>query len=173
MEFYSKSNSFQVSIFGGKIRGREANEEISLNKSKDDLIRIHPELFVKCERCAGDVDIEKTPSVSYSGKKLYFCDKCFRAVFKFDKKLKPVGKIWEEGGRKMPFVVRKGSWHGSTYTVVKKMKESGEGEKRKTLFLGDLYLRGVLEKQDQPVGRADAFIWVSWSEALAKEHKED
>src|SRR5487761_369686 len=173
MEFYSKSNSFQVSIFGGKIRGREANEEISLNKSKDDLITIHPELFVKCERCAGDVDIEKTPSVSYSGKKLSFCDKCFRAVFKFDKKRKPVGKIWEEGGRKMPFVVRKGSWHGSTYTVVKKMKESGEGEKRKTLFLGDLYLRGVLEKQDQPVGRADAFIWVSWSEALAKEHKED
>ena len=144
-----------------------------LNKTQNELIRSHPEQFVKCERCGNDVEIEKTPSVSFAGKKLYFCDKCFRAVFKFDKKLKPVSKIWEEGGRKLPFVIRKGSWHGSTYTVVKQTKESGEGEKRKRLFLGDLYLRGVLEKQDQPVGRSDAFIWVSWSEALAKEHKED
>ncbi|MGI0080143.1 MAG: hypothetical protein ACRECH_11015 [Nitrososphaerales archaeon] len=141
--------------------------------SENQLIRLHPEQFSKCQRCDNYIEIKKTPSVSYAGKKLYFCDKCFRAVFKFDKKLKPVGKIWEEGGKKLPFVVRKGSWHGSTYTVVKQIKESGEAGKKKTIFLGDLYLRGVLEKQDQPVGRSDAFIWVSWSEALAKEHKED
>ncbi len=146
-----------------------------MNKSQTELIRLHPELFTKCERCQSNVEVEKTPSVIFSGKKMYFCDKCFKSVFKYDKRLKSVGKIWEEGGKRFPFVVRKGSWHGSTYFVVKSTKEAGDPKsgKSKTTFAGDLYLRGVLEKQDQPVGRPDAFIWLSWSEELAKEHKDD
>lgn len=141
-------------------------------KSQNEQTTSVSEPGMRCERCGKEVEIEKTPFVSFSGKKLHFCDKCFKGVFKFDKKLKPIAKIWEEGGKRFPFVVRKGSWHGSTYTEVKHLKEVGEGEKKKLTFLGDLYLRGNLEKQDQPVGRADAFIWVSWSKELADQHKE-
>jgi hypothetical protein len=146
-----------------------------LNKSEAELLRVHPELFTRCERCGTDVEIESTPKVNFSGKTLYFCDKCFKSVFKYDKRLKSVGKIWEEGGKKFPFVVRKGSWHGSTYVIVRSAKdlEGTKSGKPKTAFFGDLYLRGNLEKQDQPVGRPDAFIWLSWSEELARQHKDD
>lgn len=101
---------------------------------------------------------------------MYFCDNCFRAIFKYDESLKTVQMIWEEKGKKTPFTVRSTNWHKSSYMVVKSA-ESNAGSK-KSSFVGDMYLRGVLKEQDKSVGKANHFIWISWSEDLAKKYQE-
>jgi hypothetical protein len=53
------------------------------------------------------------------------------------------------------------------------VREEARGGKRKQVFMGDMYLRGVLKEQNRPLGKANFFNWVSWSEELAQKYKEE
>jgi hypothetical protein len=132
------------------------------------------ELSVKCQRCAGDMSREKAASVSFKKKTLYFCDNCFKSVFKYDENLRTVSQIWEENGRTVPFIIRSNNWHRSSYMKVKDVKNSDPTAKGKPklTFVGDMYLRGDLKEQDRNVGKANHFLWFSWSEELAAKYKE-
>ena len=123
----------------------------------------------KCQRCHREVDRGKTPTIITRSKTMYFCDNCFHAVFKYDESLKTIRMIWEEQGRKTPFTVRSTNWHKSSYMVVKSAENHND---TKSTFIGDMYLRGVLKEQDKPVGKSNHFIWVSWSEDLARKYQE-
>ncbi|HZW56792.1 MAG TPA: hypothetical protein VFF30_10935 [Nitrososphaerales archaeon] len=118
---------------------------------------------------------EKASIVTTRKRTMYFCENCFRAVFKYDESLKTLPMIYEEGGRKTPFVVRSTNWHRSSYMVVKEVTETAAGSNKggKQVFIGDMYLRGVLKEQNRPLGKANFFNWVSWSEELAQKYKED
>ncbi|MGI0091776.1 MAG: hypothetical protein ACREBS_08705, partial [Nitrososphaerales archaeon] len=131
--------------------------------------------FVACQRCGSELAKEKASTVSSRKKTLYFCDNCFKAVFKYDENMKTINQIWEENGRKTPFIVRSNNWHKSSYMKIKEFKslDPGGGKKRKNSFVGDMYLRGTLKEQDRPVGKANHFIWFSWSEELAQKYKEE
>ncbi|MDG6994942.1 MAG: hypothetical protein JRN52_03380 [Nitrososphaerota archaeon] len=128
------------------------------------------EPYVNCQRCHREVDKSKTPTIITKSKTMYFCENCFHAVFKFDENLRTIKMIWEEQGMKTPFTVRSTNWHKSSYMVVKSTDNSSD--LKKSTFIGDMYLRGVLKEQDKPVGKANHFIWVSWSEDLAKKFQE-
>ena len=39
-------------------------------------------------------------------------------------------------------------------------EEEARGGKRKQVFMGDMYLRGVLKEQNRPLGKANFFNWV-------------
>jgi len=130
--------------------------------------------FTKCQRCQKEVEKEKTPFVSTRKKTMYFCDNCFKAVFKYDESLRTLPMIFQENGGKVPFVVRSTNWHRSSYMIVRDVKEQdSKGGKKKQIFLGDMYLRGVLKEQNRPLGKANFFNWVSWSEELAQKYKEE
>jgi hypothetical protein len=131
------------------------------------------ELSVRCQRCAGDMAKEKAAVVTFKKKTLYFCDNCFKSVFKYDENLRTVAQIWEENQRIVPFIIRSSNWHRSSYMKVKDVKnpEVTKG-KLKLTFVGDMYLRGDLKEQDRNVGKANHFIWFSWSEELASKYKE-
>jgi len=130
--------------------------------------------FTKCQRCQKEVEKEKTPFVSTRKKTMYFCDNCFKAVFKYDESLRTLSMIFQENGGKVPFVVRSTNWHRSSYMIVRDVKEQdSKGVKKKQVFLGDMYLRGVLKEQNRPLGKANFFNWVSWSEELAQKYKEE
>ena len=105
---------------------------------------------------------------------MYFCDGCFKSVFKYDENMKTVNQIWEENSREFPFVIRSSNWHRSSYMKVKEARtlDMGNGGKAKSVFVGDMYLRGVLKEQDRNVGKANQFIWFKWSEELAEKYKE-
>ena len=87
-----------------------------------------PELSVKCQRCAGDMSKEKAAMVSFKKKTLYFCDNCFKSVFKYDENLRTVSQIWEENGRTVPFIIRSSNWHRSSYMKVKDVKSADRVE---------------------------------------------
>ena len=143
-----------------------------LNKSE--RIKTHPELFVQCQRCGEDIEKEKSPTISFKERTMYFCENCFKSVFKYDENLKTVPMIWEENGRKTPFTIRSSNWHRSSYMVIKEVRDSlSSGGKPKTVFLGDMYLRGNLKEQSRPIGKANYFLWFSWSEELAAKYKEE
>jgi NAD-dependent SIR2 family protein deacetylase len=128
---------------------------------------------VRCQRCQKELESEKAASVVSKNGTMRFCDNCFRAVFKYDKNLKTVQMIWEENQKVTPFVIRSTNWHGSSYMVVKEVKSSSEPKGRdKIVFVGDMFLRGQLKEQNKAVGKANHFIWFSWSEELAKKHLE-
>jgi hypothetical protein len=105
---------------------------------------------------------------------LTFCDTCFNGVFKYDKNVKTLVRIWEENSKKFPFTARKKSWHPSTYMVVKSIEqppqESG-GKKPRIKFVADLYLHGELKDTNKAIGNANSFMWLAWSEQEAKESK--
>ena len=103
---------------------------------------------------------------------MHFCDNCFHAVFKYDESLKTIPMIYDQGGRRVPFVVRSTNWHKSSYLVVKEVKAADGSGNKKQIFIGDMYLRGVLKEQNRPLGKANFFNWVSWSEELAQKYKE-
>ena len=128
----------------------------------------------KCQRCGSEISKDKAPYVSYKKKLTYFCDNCLKSVFKFDENMKTIDKLWEDNGKKFPMVVRSNNWHRSSYMVIKGVRnlESPSG-KKKTAYFGDMYLRGALKEQDRPVGKANHFIWFSWSEELAQKYKEE
>jgi len=129
----------------------------------------------KCQRCQREVEKEKTAFVSTRKKTMYFCDNCFKAVFKYDETLRTLPMIFQESGGKVPFVVRSNNWHRSTYMIVREVKveDAKKGGKKKQVFMGDMYLRGVLKEQNRPLGKANFFNWVSWSEELAQKYKEE
>jgi hypothetical protein len=149
------------------------------------LVSNQPDEVVKCQRCGHEVDRERTPSVSTRRKTMYFCDNCFKAVFKYDETLRTIPMLWEENGRKLPFVVRSTNWHKSSFMLVKEVREEEAAAragkemkkmmmmKKKQVFIGDMYLRGVLKEQNRPLGKATFFNWVSWSEELASKYKEE
>jgi len=127
----------------------------------------------KCQRCERNVEKEKTPFVSTRKKTMYFCDNCFKAVFKYDETLKTLPMIFRETGGRVPFVVRSTNWHRSSYMIVKEVREEEIRDgKSKQVFVGDMYLRGILKEQNRPLGKANFFNWVSWSEELAQKYKE-
>lgn len=145
-----------------------------MNNSKNERIRLHPELFGKCERCTQEVEKGKTPTVSTKDRTMYFCENCFKSVFKFDPNLKTVQMLWEENARKTPFTIRSSNWHRSSYMIINEVKttESPNG-KQKTVFVGDMYLRGNLKEQSRPIGKANFFLWTKWSAELAAKYKEE
>lgn len=129
---------------------------------------------VRCRRCGGEVSTEKAAAISFKKKTSYFCDGCFKSVFKFDENLRTVTQIWEQQGRAVPFIVRSNNWHKSSYMKIKDVRNTvanGAG-KSKPVFIGDMYLRGELKEQDRNVGKANHFIWFPWSEELALKYKE-
>jgi hypothetical protein len=130
-------------------------------------------LSVRCQRCGDEVSREKAASISFRRKTTYFCDGCFKSVFKFDENLRTVTQIWEEKGKAVPFIVRSNNWHKSSYMKIKDVKNSvASAGKSKFVFVGDMYLRGELKEQDRNVGKANHFIWFPWSEELALKYKE-
>lgn len=135
---------------------------------------VEPSASTKCQRCGSEVMKEKCPFVSHKKRITYFCDNCFKAVFKFDENMKTINQLWEENGRRFPLVVRSNNWHRSSYMVIKDFKnQESESGKRKTAYIGDMYLRGTLKEQDRPVGKANHFIWFRWSEELAQKYREE
>ncbi|MHB8568432.1 MAG: hypothetical protein ACYC7D_10465 [Nitrososphaerales archaeon] len=145
-----------------------------MNNSKNERMKTHPELFVNCQRCEQDIEKGKTPTVSLKEKTMYFCDNCFKSVFKYDESLKTVPMIWQENGMKTPFIIRSSNWHRSSYMVIKEVNttEGSEG-KQKTVFVGDMYLRGNLKEQGRPIGKANYFLWTPWSAELAEKYREE
>ncbi len=129
---------------------------------------------IRCQRCGDVVSREKAASISYKKKTTYFCDGCFKSVFKYDENMKTVSQIWMEKGKAVPFIVRSNNWHRSSYMKIKDVKnsEKAPGGKSKLIFIGDMYLRGELKEQDRNVGKANHFIWFPWSEELALKYKE-
>ena len=129
---------------------------------------------VRCQRCGDDISKEKAASISFRKKTTFFCDGCFKSVFKFDENMKTVQKIWEEKGRAVPFIVRSNNWHKSSYMKIKDVRNSEvpAGKSSKLVFVGDMYLRGELKEQDRNVGKANHFIWFPWSEELALKYRE-
>lgn len=142
-----------------------------LGSQKASSMTSNQELLTKCQRCQRAVEKDKTPTVSTKSKTMYFCDNCFRAVFKYDETLKTVQMLWEEAGRKTPFTIRSNNWHKSSFMIVKE-RQISQSSNGKTVFIGDMYLRGVLKEQNKPVGKANHFLWVGWSEELARQHQE-
>jgi len=127
----------------------------------------------KCQRCGSEISKEKAASIYFKKKTTYFCDGCFKSVFKYDENLRTVSQIWEERGRAVPFIVRSSNWHKSSYMKIKDVRNSeASGGKTKLIFVGDMYLRGDLKEQDRNVGKANHFIWFPWSEELAQKYKE-
>ena len=128
----------------------------------------------KCLRCGTNVAREKGATIALRKKTMFFCDTCFKSVFKYDENMRTVSQIWEQNGRKVPFVVRSSQWHRSSYMKVKDVKdaESGNGKTKKITFVGDMYLRGELKEQDRNIGKSNHYIWYSWSEELAQKYKE-
>jgi hypothetical protein len=131
------------------------------------------EATVTCQRCQADVSKEKASVVTSKKKSLYFCDNCFKSVFKFDENMKTINMIWEASGKKFPLIVRSNNWHKSSYMKIKDYRsvDSPSG-KKKQAFIGDMYLRGELKEQDRPVGKSNQFLWFAWSEELAQKYKE-
>jgi len=128
---------------------------------------------IRCQRCGDEVTLEKAANVTFRKKTTYFCDGCFKSVFKYDENLKTVNQIWEEKGKAVPFIVRSNNWHRSSFMKIKDVKNSEAlGGKSKLIFIGDMYLRGELKEQDRNVGKANHFIWFPWSEELAAKFKE-
>lgn len=129
--------------------------------------------MVRCQRCGSDVSREKAATISFKKKITFFCDGCFKSVFKFDENLRSVMQIWEGNGRSVPFIVRSNNWHKSSFMKIKDVRNSeSHGGKSKVIFVGDMYLRGELREQDRNVGKASHFIWFPWSEELAEKYKE-
>jgi len=141
------------------------------------LIAVQPEQesrgLVRCQRCAGEVSKDKAATISFKKKTTYFCDGCFKSVFKFDENLRTVLQIWEGNGKAVPFIVRSNNWHKSSFMKIKDVRNSEAPRgKSKFIFVGDMYLRGELKEQDRNVGKANHFIWFPWSEELALKYKE-
>jgi hypothetical protein len=128
--------------------------------------------YSKCQRCGMELGREKGATISFKKETLFFCDNCFKSVFKYDENMKTVNQLWEENGKLLPFIIRSSNWHRSSYMKVKEVKNSEEG-KQKSIFFGDMYLRGVLKEQDRKVGKANHYIWYKWSEELAQKYKEE
>ncbi|MDA4112190.1 MAG: hypothetical protein OK439_06590 [Thaumarchaeota archaeon] len=130
-------------------------------------------LSTKCQRCAGEISREKAAVISFKKKTMYFCDNCFKSVFKYDENLRTVNQIWEENGRNVPFIIRSSNWHRSSYMKVKEVKSANSSKgKPKLTFVGDMYLRGDLKEQDRNIGKSNHFIWFCWSEEIAQKYKE-
>src|SRR5579862_1797803 len=91
---------------------------------------------IRCQRCGGEISREKAASVSFKKKTTYFCDGCFKSVFKYDENLRTVSQIWEEKGRTLPFIVRSNNWHKSSYMKIKDIRNSeASGGKPKLIFV--------------------------------------
>ena len=128
---------------------------------------------VKCQRCGDGVSKEKAAMITFKKKSTYFCDGCFKSIFKYDENLRTVTQIWEGNGRSVPFIVRSNNWHKSSYMKIKDVRTSeASGGKSKLIFVGDMYLRGELKEQDRNVGKANHFIWFPWSAETAQKYKE-
>lgn len=129
---------------------------------------------IKCQRCQSELAMDKASTVSNRKKTMYFCDNCFKAVFKYDENMKTVNMIWEANQKRFPLIVRSNNWHKSSYMKIKDYRtvDSPSG-KKKQAFIGDMYLRGELKEQDRPVGKSNQFLWFAWSEDLAKQYKEE
>lgn len=129
--------------------------------------------LAKCQRCEKEVSTNKCPTVSFKGKTMYFCENCFKSVFKYDESLHTVPQIYEENSRQVPFTIRSSNWHRSSFMVVNEAKrEEGKNGSSKVVFVGDFYLRGVLKEQGHVVGKSTHFIWTKWSAELAEKYKE-
>ena len=112
----------------------------------------------KCQRCKREVDKEKTPFVSTRKKTMYFCDNCFKAVFKYDETLKTLPMIFQETGGKVPFVVRSTNWHRSSYMIVREVREEeARGGKRKQVFMGDMYPSRRAEGAESTARKGELF----------------
>lgn len=129
---------------------------------------------IKCQRCGAELSREKASVVTSKKKTLYFCDNCFKSVFKYDENMKTINMLWEENGKKFPMIVRSNNWHRSSYMKIKDYRtvDSPSGKKKQT-FIGDMYLRGELKEQERSVGKSNHFLWFAWSEELAQKYKEE
>ncbi len=140
------------------------------------LVTVQPdrsEEEISCQRCGDKVSRDKAASISFRKKTTFFCDGCFKSVYKYDENLKTVTQIWEAQGKAVPFIVRSNNWHKSSFMKIKDVKNSeASGGRTKLIFIGDMYLRGELKEQDRNVGKANHFIWFPWSEEIASKYKE-
>jgi len=142
------------------------------------VVTVQPESvvggMVRCQRCEDTLSREKAASITFKKETTFFCDGCFKSVYKFDKNMKTILQIWEQNGRAVPFIVRSNNWHKSSYMKIKEVKnsEAQGGKSTKLIFIGDMYLRGELKEQDRNVGKANHFLWFPWSEELALKYKE-
>ena len=129
----------------------------------------------KCQRCGKEVGKEKAATITFRNRTQTFCENCFKSVFKYDESLRTVFQIYEQLGRKTPFVIRSNNWHRSSYMVVKSVKSDTPKKdgNPKTVFVGDFYLRGALKEQEHAVGKANHFLWTPWSAEEAAKYKEE
>ncbi len=128
-----------------------------------------------CQRCGEQVQKGKLGTISFKDTNYHFCERCFKAVFKYDPSMKTVDQIWNDNGKTVPFAVRSSNWHKSTYMLIREAKASTankNGSKPKTVYIGDFFLRGDLKEQNHVVGKANHFIWTPWSAELAEKYKE-
>jgi hypothetical protein len=147
--------------------------DMTVSLTKSEKARTDSDLCVSCRRCGDNIERAKSGNISYRGESMIFCDRCFKSVFKYDPSMRTVDQIWNDNGRKTPFVVRSSNWHRSSYMLVKEAKSTeGSKGKTKTVYVGDFYLRGELKEQNHVVGKANHFIWTPWSTELAEKYKE-
>jgi hypothetical protein len=128
-----------------------------------------------CQRCGDEIQKGKVGTISYRDNTFHFCERCFKAVFKYDPSMRTVDQIYRDNGKTLPFIVRSSNWHKSTYmqiTDAKVATAQKSGAKQKVVYVGDFYLRGELKEQNHVVGKANHFIWTPWSAELAQKYKE-
>jgi len=78
--------------------------------------------------------------------------------------MKNVFQLWNENDGKLPFKVRRWSWHPSTYFLVKEIKDVKLDYFEKTGKLygkafGDMYLRSSLRSQNKRLNCDGCYQW--------------
>ena len=78
--------------------------------------------------------------------------------------MKNVFELWLENDKKLPFKVRRWSWHPSTYFIVKEIKDVKwdyfqEKGKLYGKAYGDMYLRGKLADVNIQLNGSGSYQW--------------
>ena len=78
--------------------------------------------------------------------------------------MRNVFQLWLENDKKVPFKVRRWSWHPTTYFLVKEIKDVKWEYFEKTGNIygkayGDMYLRGELRSKNIQLNNAGSYQW--------------
>lgn len=78
--------------------------------------------------------------------------------------MKNVFNLWMENDKKLPFKVRRFSWHPSSYFLVKEIKDINwdhykEKGKLYGKAYGDMFLRGKLTDRNIQLNNAGTYKW--------------
>lgn len=80
-----------------------------------------------------------------------------------NKSEKNVFELWVENDKKLPFAVRRWSWHFTTYFIVKKINVKwGYYKKTGKLYgeaFGDMYLGGKIAEKDIALNCCGCYQW--------------